>query len=396
MNRRRRIVQNLGLALAAVGVTLAILEIALRIYFTHFGNERQYLMYVASREELNSRTAILTGLPFLNYGLNTTHPDHNSLGYRGRESPLVKSAGVFRIVALGGSTTYGVFIENAEDAYPAQLERILREDYGHDNVEVVNAGAPGYNSWESFINFSFRVLDLHPDMIIFYEAVNDVSARLADPAFFDGLNSGRGIWQFTVDPLPPSVLYRFIAIKLGAMADPRTIENHVHQPAAFSSCILTTRDNHDFCENFGVTPEALLATNPPIYFERNLRNLVTVANQHDVIVMLSTWAYSPERFDHAGGDFMTHAFLQEGVAEHNAIIRRIASDMDTLLYDFASNLEPSHGWWVDGLHFNPTGAGEQARQYATFIHEQGVIPQYSAVSHLSRQLHTAGARRSCP
>jgi hypothetical protein len=70
---------------------------------------------------------------------------------------------------------------------------------------------------------------------------------------------------------------------------------------------------------------------------------------------------------------MTHAFTQIAVAEHNAIIRRIASDMDTLLYDFASNLQPSHTWWVDGYHFNPTGAREQSRQYATFIHEQGVI-----------------------
>jgi lysophospholipase L1-like esterase len=373
MKRRGRLAQNLGIALGGILVALVGLEIGLRVYFTVFGGERQYLMYVASREEINAKEARVTGMPYLNYGLSTSYHDHNSLGYRGGEFSREKPEGTYRIVALGGSTTYGVFIDRAEDAYPAQLEGILREEYGYENVEVVNAGVQAYSSWETFINFSFRSLDLDPDLIIVYNAVNDVSMRLADPAFFDGLNSGRGIWQFEGDPLPASTLYRFVAIKLGWLADPRTADGFRRQPEGFSSCALTVSDGRYYCENFDMTPEELLAINTAVYFERNMRNLVAVAAQNDVEVMFSSWAYSPDRFDHPGGDFMTRSFMQAAVAEHNAILQQIAAEQGALYYDFAGELDEDHGWWVDGLHLNPRGAREQARQYAAFIHEQGLI-----------------------
>lgn len=375
MDGHRKILPNLGITLGSIIVMLLILEVALRVYFADFADEAQYLKYMAPPQAIEDHTARINGLPFVNYGLTTTYPDHNSLGYRGREISLAKPAGTFRIVALGGSTTYGEFISKAENAYPAQLESILREQYGYQNVEVINGGVLGYSSWEIYSNFSFRVLGLDPDLIIYYEAINDVWPRLADPAWYDGLYSGRGIWHTDLAHQSPSVLYRYIAVRMGWTVDPTTIESHLRAPEGFRSCIVVVQNEHDFCENLGTTPQAILSENPPIYLERNLRNLVAVAQANDVAVMFSSWAYSTEEFYEASGDFVTHAFMQGAIAEHNAIVEDIASEMHTLFYDFAANLPARRGWWVDGYHFNVQGAREQARQYARFLHQQRIIPR---------------------
>ena len=68
------------------------------------------------------------------------------------------------------------------------LEKILVEKYKYENIEVINAGVPGYTSWETLINFQFRVLDIEPDLIIIYHGTNDTHARLVLPKFYQSDN----------------------------------------------------------------------------------------------------------------------------------------------------------------------------------------------------------------
>lgn len=368
-----RTLQKIILVTGAVLLTLLVMEFGFRLYLTHFGAEHQRVSYLYSREEILNRELRFAPLPYLNYGLSPTHPDHNTLGYRGAEIAMPKPPGTFRIVALGGSTTYGTFIDHAEDAYPAQLERILRDDYGYTHVDVINAGVPGYKSWELFVNFAFRVLDLEPDMILIYAAVNDASARLVSPAYYDALNSGAGIWNFQNQPLPVSSIYRLLAVRLGWLPDPQSLTTQFHVPDDLNTCELVEQGGELYCANLEMTPETLLERNPPVYFERNLRNLIRLAQANDVQVMLSSWAYSDDVFDVPGGTFMTQPFRQQAVADNNRIIAQLAGEMDVPYYDFAAELTASHDWWVDGLHFNPQGAAEQASRYAAFIDAQELI-----------------------
>jgi lysophospholipase L1-like esterase len=81
-------------------------------------------------------------------------------------------------VAIGGSTTYTIKVEDDDKTFTQQLEWIIANDYGYRNVEVINAGVGGYTSWESLINLEFRVLNLQPDLIAVYHGVNDIHARL--------------------------------------------------------------------------------------------------------------------------------------------------------------------------------------------------------------------------
>ena len=120
-------------------------------------------------------------MPYVHFVPNPNFEDHNSLGYRGDEFTIEKPENIFRIVAIGESTTYG-FGVNYSLAYPARLQEILHTDYGYNNVEVINGGVIGYTSYEVLTNFQFRILELDPDLIIYYGALNDADTRFEDPA----------------------------------------------------------------------------------------------------------------------------------------------------------------------------------------------------------------------
>jgi lysophospholipase L1-like esterase len=366
------------LALIALGllVTVLILEIGVRVWVTYAGNERQHLLYLYSRDDISRLATRFQGVAYLNYGLSPRYPQSNSLGYRGPEIAIPKPPGVFRIVALGGSSTYGEFIAEWQDAYPAQLERILRDDYGYDHVEVVNAGIPGYTSWELTVNFMFRVLDLDPDLIIIYEAINDINPRLSAPEFYNGLNTGHGYWRELDDPLPPSALYRFLAARLFDWQPTVAygLDRQFVQPEGYRDCGLVIQEGKALCANLGMTAEEVLRANPPVYFERNIRHIVILAQAEEIQVLLSSWAYSPAVFDRPGGDFLSYEFRQAAVAEHNVILRAIADEFQVSMYDLAASMPQNRQYWVDGMHVNPRGAREQARQYAAFMVEAGLLP----------------------
>ena len=87
-------------------ITLLLLEFGLRSYFSTFGSRNEKIMYLYTRQEIQAQADIVQPMPYLNYIPSPDYPDHNRLGYRGPEITIPKPEGVFRIVAIGGSTTY--------------------------------------------------------------------------------------------------------------------------------------------------------------------------------------------------------------------------------------------------------------------------------------------------
>lgn len=125
--------------------------------------------------------------PYLGYALKPgfrTPPSaplqasHNSYGLRGREVARAKPAGVLRIVTLGGSSVYGSQDSNDESVWSARLERLLAASRPELHVEVVNGGCIGYSSHEMLVNYALRLADLSPDVLVVYEAINDMRTAL--------------------------------------------------------------------------------------------------------------------------------------------------------------------------------------------------------------------------
>ncbi len=88
----------------------------------------------------------------------------NSLGLRNKEISFDKQPGIKRILILGDSYTFGVYVED-DETFSARLESLLQED-GY-KVEVINAGyACGWETDEQYAWLLNEGLKLNPDIVI--------------------------------------------------------------------------------------------------------------------------------------------------------------------------------------------------------------------------------------
>lgn len=99
----------------------------------------------------------------------------NSLGFKGENISVKKKKNTFRIMFLGGSTTFGV---NGGIDYPLQVQHLL-DDYVNKNgkktkLEIINGGVVGADSGNILERFKHRVLPLDLDLLIYGPEWNDL------------------------------------------------------------------------------------------------------------------------------------------------------------------------------------------------------------------------------
>jgi lysophospholipase L1-like esterase len=359
---------ELVLFTSSTALTFVALEVGAQLWLNYLATPEQYdryVLYTSIKPEDYAWTPhhYLGYYPTPNYRKGLTF--HNSLGYRNDEFALDKPAGVYRIVVLGGSSTYDVRIEDNHETFTAQLEKVLEDEYGYQNVEVINAGVPGYSSWEMLINFEFRVLDLEPDLLIVYEGTNDVHARLVEPSAYRGDNSGRRRpWQ-----TPPIALWEHSALlrilsRLANVTRQVSVDDFVSAPTYLSWPYETRLSESHF------SPEEILQDNPPTYFRRNLEAMIAIAGEDNVEVLLATWAYSPYLNDYA-----SKPYHQQGFEENNSVVREVAISHHIPLFDFAEVMPQDTRYWADGRHSNEAGAALKASLFAEYLHSEGLLGQ---------------------
>lgn len=89
----------------------------------------------------------------------------------------LKAAQPVTIVVLGDSITYGTRLEDpATQAFPALLQRALRETFKYDGVRVVNAGVPGIETRQGIVLLPREVARHRPDLVIAHFGYNDFSS----------------------------------------------------------------------------------------------------------------------------------------------------------------------------------------------------------------------------
>jgi len=102
----------------------------------------------------------------------------NDIGFR--THPSAKPEGVFRVVFVGDSWTYGLGVSESE-SFPAQFERVANEILaGAPRVQAFNLGLPGYNGVNAIAALEFFLDRLQPDAVVYAPIGND-------------MNSGHGI-----------------------------------------------------------------------------------------------------------------------------------------------------------------------------------------------------------
>ena len=136
------------------------------------GSIRTWALYFrTSYERYNALTGRLELVPNLRY-TNSRGQEFriNSKGFVGPEFDDQPSAGVYRIMALGDSCTFGFW----QVVYPGRLERLLDDGGTSRRFEVINAGIEGYNSTFALGRIQDELLRYRPHLMIIYIGWNDL------------------------------------------------------------------------------------------------------------------------------------------------------------------------------------------------------------------------------
>ena len=127
---------------------------------------------------------------YLNYALNpkfrygTEKEFSSEYKIRRREPIRPRNQVRYRILVLGGSTTFGEQIKLEADTWVYRLEEKLRLKFGN-GVDVVNGGVGGYTLKENFVHYVTALTHLDPDLVIIFAGINDVHPRLFDDIEID-------------------------------------------------------------------------------------------------------------------------------------------------------------------------------------------------------------------
>lgn len=396
MTQHDKIITKMALIIIYSLILCVVIEGAANFYLWNMTHEKVFV-YFASVNQMKEKYGIDYLVQDVNYGgkvLFDPHPyliyanapnyhevnnQHNSMGYRGEEFEQPKPDGIYRIVTIGGSTTYGVGVtDDFRQSYPYQLQEYLQAN-GFPQVEVINAGVPGYTSHESFINLQMRVLTLNPDLIIIYHGINDAHARLVYPySQYRADNIGyRGpIIQDTVMPniWEYSTFLRILGIQSGWINSHNTLEwTRVRDAwSSYAGAFATSQHRGGYPD--GIFQEAsamdMIVNNPPIYFESNLRSMADLAHARGVDVMFSTFAYDPNTANQPTVSTPEYILMLD---QHNEVTKAVAETTDSYLFDLTSVMPMGQEYFADGRHMTELGNHIRAEYYGDYIIES-ILP----------------------
>ncbi|MFA6093545.1 MAG: hypothetical protein WCU88_11905 [Elusimicrobiota bacterium] len=151
----------------------------------------------------------------------------NRYGLVGREYPLKKAPGTFRILLLGDSIAW-------QNGIREELEKSLNEDprFKGRRFEIWNTGCPSYDVRRYARMLEHRGLAWEPDMVLMFLFLNDFSLNLNVyyksagnlEEYYFPLEELAGYW--TPDPwlLRHSYLYRTVLLRINAL-----LESHAEE-----------------------------------------------------------------------------------------------------------------------------------------------------------------------
>ena len=169
------VLPNLLLLICATLLSLGVVEVCVRTFMPQKLYRFPRGLFSADPERIYRLTPGFKGI--LKNPEYTTHLRFNSLGFRGPEI-RAKPLGGKRILVLGDSFVSALNVEEVE-TFTSILEARLNGESGTTNVEVVNAGTPGYGTWHELEALRTLGPKLSPDLVIICVYVgNDLTDNL--------------------------------------------------------------------------------------------------------------------------------------------------------------------------------------------------------------------------
>jgi len=166
-------------------VILVVLEIGANVWWYGLNTcpyEENEMFSHLEEAEIEALCNENLNLTFMDDKVSTTgeHGDTisiNSEGFRGAEFSPTKPGDTYRIVMIGGSTTFGSGVFDNE-TIPFQLEQKLQNKNSEFNVEVINTGLGGSWSKLEVDLIKNKIIDYDPNLLIVYGGANDALVEI--------------------------------------------------------------------------------------------------------------------------------------------------------------------------------------------------------------------------
>jgi lysophospholipase L1-like esterase len=334
--------------------------------------------YLSNKSYLNIRAMLIgdtaqslypryLSLPYLGYipypGFRKNGVvQHNQDGYRGDRVPQERT-GKFRVLCLGGSTTYGFGVDAPSQTYPAQLEKILNAYIGGDSLahskysgaEVINAGIEDATSAEELEQYLFKYRYYRPDVVIVHSGINDALLVAHERKDFQMDYTHYRRINFHLEPLRQparflmhSYFVSFIVIRLFysdfANASKNEFQHYGHQ--TFCRWTMTDIDSVINTRQYEYYP-----------FYNNCKCLCAEVIRDSSILIL---------FPNAVNENVSDARYKQLCELNASLSQRIANDYGAIYVPFSFRSIDS-ALWIDDCHLNKEGETKKAELLAPLL-----------------------------
>lgn len=343
---RARLSRRLLLVATAMVVSLVALEGAVRVrhWFKHgtFGPIYDFVVDAKS------------GLRIPPSGRNGPI-EIDSRGFRSPELVVPKPAGTLRIAFLGGSTTYCAEASGNDATWPAQVVARLRAALPGRSIDWVNGAAAGFTVEHMRKCLEFRVAELQPDVVVLYEATNDLAQDSRAAAKEQGVWKGPAEDWLEEHSMLWAILKRNFLLRAG--------------PATTSTAGLVDFDT------------AAAASR----YEEKVAALIALAKQGAPVVAIATFSHRVRSEQDASArrqacesalyymPFMTPDGILAGIRAYNDAIRRAAARSGALLIDDEDRIPADGEHFNDSVHFTDAGCRVMAERVARALLADGVL-----------------------
>jgi lysophospholipase L1-like esterase len=250
-----------------------------------------------------------------------------------------------RLAFLGSSTTLCAEVSRDETTWPYLVWRGLKDTFHDAEFDYVNAAVAGYDVEAGIRNLQHRVKALEPDVIVIYEASNDLSHDTRLLANAQGIHQGIPVKQSWLSEW--SVFWFLVEKQLQIRA---------RQRAAVSG------------RNRLLFEPAQLSR----HFEAKLIELVRVSQEVAPVVAVATFSHKFRREQTKEEQlraantalfyqpYMSLEGLLAGFSEYNRVIRKVAAETKAILIDGELEIPGDDQHFADSVHFADAGSAMMA------------------------------------
>jgi lysophospholipase L1-like esterase len=262
-------------------------------------------------------------------------------GLRGAGVRKEKPTGTLRVLCLGDSCTFGTGV-GTDDTFPERLQDRLREARPGENWEVLNAGVPGFSSYQARRFLEVDGWDFAPDVVVFSLGYNDTSAAVGGRKrqIAAGVQLSDKEYGARTEPPSPLAIVRLVQrLRPTAVpeADPSAPEQEASQPKA------KARRGQRGKRNVKLRVSAQ-------EYRENLEAIADQCKARGVRLVLVAWALKSQALE-----ALDPSRRMKACAEFRGVIRVFAQERGLPLLDLVPGVKGRQKLFIDRVHMNAEG-----------------------------------------